>query len=147
MAHTLFHVDHLALPSYDVDATHRFYAGTLGLEFRGELAGRSPLWGDRRYRLRSYAAPSGTLFDFFFVEGLERPAEEALPVGIRHVALGVASRVEVEAWQATLRGAGVWVSDLVDHGGSHDSIYCVDPNGHQIEITYRAPATAPGGAR
>src|SRR5262245_55270418 len=136
MASSLSHVDHLALPSYDLAATHRFYADVLGLEFRGEFGGRSAEWGDREYRAKSYAAPSGTLFDFFWVEGVTRPPNEE-PIGIRHFALGVASRAEVERWQAALRRAGLWVSDLVDHGGSHDSIYTFDPSGHQIEITYR----------
>ncbi|HEX2484315.1 MAG TPA: VOC family protein [Myxococcota bacterium] len=138
---SLSHVDHVALPAYDLDATHRFYAGVLGLDFRGEQEGRSELWGGRGFRLRSYAAAGGALFDFFQVEGLARP-DDALPVGLRHVALAVGSRAAVEAWRATLRAAGVWTSELVDHDGTHDSVYCFDPNGHQLEITWRRPHAA-----
>jgi catechol 2,3-dioxygenase-like lactoylglutathione lyase family enzyme len=131
------HIDHLALPSYDEDATHRFYADTLGFELRGEHEGRSAMWGDRRYRISSYATPGGSLLDLFWVEGLTRPESDGLPVGIRHFALGVGSRAAVEAWRERLQRAGAWASELDEHGGTHLSVYTFDPNGHQIEITWR----------
>jgi catechol-2,3-dioxygenase len=90
-----------------------------------------------------FGGAGGAGVDLFALEGLARPAE-ALPAGIRHVAIAAASPAELAAVEERLVRHGVRISERVDHG-DHDSIYCFDPNGHQLEITFRRRATAPSG--
>jgi catechol 2,3-dioxygenase-like lactoylglutathione lyase family enzyme len=136
-------IDHLALPSYDPEATHRFWSEQLGLKPLGVFEGTSDLWGGRRFLLSTYDAGGGSILDFFCVEGLARPEDDPHPVGMRHVALGVESRAALYAWKRRLESHGSWVSELVDHGGTHDSIYCFDPNGLQVELTFRPQPLEP----
>jgi glyoxylase I family protein len=142
---TALRFDHVALPCFDVAATRRFYEEALGLELLSAFEGDSPLWGGR-FLLMMFGGAGGAAVDLFALEGLARP-EEALPAGIRHVAIAAASQAELAAREARLVRHGVWISERVDHG-DHDSIYCFDPNGHQLEITFRRrPHAAQGDAR
>jgi catechol 2,3-dioxygenase-like lactoylglutathione lyase family enzyme len=141
-------IDHVALPCFDPEATRGFYEDALGLRLLGASEGESPLWGGRRFLLMIFSA-GGQALDLFAVEGMERPPCDALPAGARHVALALESPDDVEERARRLRSHGVWVSDLVGHG-DHDSRYCFDPNGHQVELTFRRarrPASDPGAAR
>lgn len=130
-------VDHLAQPSFDARETHRFYTEVMGFRLLHALEAESEPWGGRRFLLTCYAAPDGTLVDFFQVEGIEPPGDDGLPRGIRHVAFSVASRGDLEAWRQRLRSRGVpFVGE--DHGGLHASLYFTDPNGVQLELTHWA---------
>ncbi len=128
-------IDHVAFPSFDAAATHRFYSEVLGFELVSAMEGRSPEWGDRAFLLTCFATSSGQLLDFFQVEGHERPAAEDLADEIRHLALATESRDEIAAWRQRLERHGVPFEED-DHGGLHESLYFRDPNGVQIEITW-----------
>jgi len=161
-------IDHVALPCFDREATEAFYGKGLGLPLAASGSDTSPVWGNRRFRYLAFALPGGTLLDFFALDGLARPEPDGvrpepdvvrpepdvvrpepdvvrpepdvLPVGVRHLALGVSSRAELEVFRARLAAAGVWVSEPVEHQGGRLSYYCFDPNGHQLELTHRAEA-------
>jgi len=128
-------IDHVAFPSFDAAATHRFYTEVLGLELVSATEGRSPEWGDRAFLLTCFATGTGQLLDFFQVEGHERPALEGIADEIRHLALAAGSRDELVHWKRRLDRHGVPFEEDA-HGGLHDSIYFRDPNGVQIEITW-----------
>jgi len=139
-----FRFDHVALPCFEVAASRRFYEEALGLELLSATTGESPLWGGR-FLLMAFGGSGGAALDLFALEGLRRP-DEALPAGIRHVAIAAASRAELAERRERLIQRGVWVSEPVAHG-DHDSIYCFDPNGHPLEITWRHARRAEGDPR
>jgi glyoxylase I family protein len=135
-------IDHVVLPSFDRTETERFYQEVLGLPLVDVFQGLSPVWGDRAFTLSAFRLPGGARLELFSVEGLVRPESDGLPVGLRHVALAVGSRAELEAWKVRLEAAGLWVSDFVPHGPERRSLYFFDPNGHYFELTHRGgPAT------
>jgi len=140
--HEPLRVDHVALPCFDVAASRRFYEDALGLRLLAAFVADSELWRGRFLYMAFGGEGGGAALDLFAVEGLARPAE-ALPPGIRHVALALSSAEELETRRARLAAHGVWVSGPVAHG-NHDSIYCFDPNGHQIELTFRQAAPGAG---
>ncbi len=130
-------IDHVVLPSFDRARTERFYQDVLGLPLVDVFEGVSPLWGDRAFTLSAFGLPGGARLELFTVEGLARPESDGLPVGLRHVALAVDSRAELEAWKARLEASGTWSSDYVAHGPVRRSLYFFDPNGHYFELTHR----------
>jgi catechol 2,3-dioxygenase-like lactoylglutathione lyase family enzyme len=135
-------IDHVVLPSFDRAATECFYQEVLGLPLVEVFEGVSPVWNDRAFTLSSFALPGGARLELFTVEGLEKPASDGLPVGLRHVALAVDSFDELEAWKRRLDAAGTWTSDFVPHGLDRRSLYFFDPNGHPFELTHRGSPRA-----
>jgi catechol 2,3-dioxygenase-like lactoylglutathione lyase family enzyme len=133
----MLHLDHVALPCFDLAATEAFYGGCLGLPVAATFAGASPLWEGRRFTYLAFGLAGGGLLDFFAIAGVARPEADAVPGGARHLALGVASRAELDHLRARLVAAGIWVSDPVPHDAGRLSLYCVDPNGHALELTHR----------
>jgi catechol 2,3-dioxygenase-like lactoylglutathione lyase family enzyme len=133
-------VSHLALPSFDAAATHRFCTEVLGLPLADAASGRSPEWGDRAFLHTAYALPSGARLTYFDVESMTRPPDDGLPRDVRHVA----SEADVLAWRARIERFGVAV--VTEQHGPHTSIYFDDPNGTRLEITadpqYVDPARA-----
>jgi catechol 2,3-dioxygenase-like lactoylglutathione lyase family enzyme len=135
-------IDHVVLPSFDRAATERFYSEVLGLPRVAAFEGVSELWGSRAFQAVAFGLPDGAAIELFTVEGLERPATDGLPAGLRHVALAVESFEELERWKKRLGEAGVWSSDFVPHGPERRSLYFFDPNGHYFELTHRPKAKA-----
>jgi len=133
-------IDHLALPCFDPEATRVFYGERLGLPLAASFRGTSSVWGDRGFWHLAFALPDGACLDFFAIDGVARPEGDPVPVGARHLALAVRSRAELEGWRARLAAGEVWISDPVDHGEGRVSLYCFDPNGHQLELTHRPAA-------
>ena len=60
------------------------------------------------------------------------------PVAFDHVSFGVAAEDDLWNLKDRLDAAGVWVSEVVDHGFIH-SIYAFDPNGIAIEFSAPVP--------
>lgn len=135
-------IDHVGLPCFDLSATEAFYGGCLELPVAATWSDTSALWSGRRFTYLAFALPGGALLDFFAIDGVARPEGDSVPAGVRHVALGVASRGELERLRNRLVGAGNAVSDPVAHGAERLSLYCVAPNGHALELTHRAEAPA-----
>jgi catechol 2,3-dioxygenase-like lactoylglutathione lyase family enzyme len=123
----LLGIDHVALRSFDLPATERFYSGLLGLPVAERAAGND-------WRLCGFRLPSGALLDFFETAGAERPGT---PDTVEHVALAVATRADLEAWRKRLEAAGCPILEEQDHGAGRHSIYFADPNGHYLELTCR----------
>jgi len=136
-------VHHVALPCFDVAATHRFYADTLGLAPVEAHEGESEAWGGRFLHL-GYALGDGTVLSFFaLADGASGelraavPGAGALPRDIAHLALDLESGAEIVPWRKRIEEAGAeaWVES---HEGG-DSLYCVDPNGYVLELTAASP--------
>lgn len=135
-------INHIAYPTVDTAATHRFYTELLGMEFVGAIQeDEVPSTGEKTpYFHTFFALPSGECIAFFEVRGMQEPRPDGIPTWIRHLALTVASLDDLHEAAVKLRAHGVEVSDEVDHEGVWTSIYFRDPNGIRIELTHQARA-------
>jgi catechol 2,3-dioxygenase-like lactoylglutathione lyase family enzyme len=128
--------DHIAFPSYDPGATHRFHTRVMRFPLVFALSGPSESWGGD-YLLTAYAIGDGRALDFFHFDGIRRPAPDGLPRDIRHVAFVAGSRRAVADWKRRLDRHGVaWTSE--EHGPGDEHLYFADPNDVLFEIGARA---------
>jgi catechol 2,3-dioxygenase-like lactoylglutathione lyase family enzyme len=127
-------VNHLALATGDMDRTIRFWRDLLGMRLVAGL-GRP---GYRHYFFQISETDLVAFFEWPDVAPLPekdhgRPV--AGPFGFDHVSFGVESADDLWALKARLEAAGVFVSEVIDHGFIH-SIYAHDPNGIPIEFSH-----------
>lgn len=133
-------LNHVAYPTWDSQATYDFYTGVLGCKFLAAIQlDAVPSTGAKTPFLHTfYGLSSGEAVAFFEVEGLPRPTSDPIPSWVRHIALNVGSREELNDWKTRLTDAGVEVIGIVDHDGTWDSLYFFDPNGVRIELTFQS---------
>ncbi|RKP57542.1 VOC family protein [Pararobbsia silviterrae] len=136
-------LDHLAFPSFDAAATHRFYTEVMGLPLVRASSGVSAQWR-RPYLLFSYALGNGTRLSFFEFDGIERPESDGMPRDIRHLGLSVPSAEAFDQWVAKLDRCGVEFA-IERHVDGRHAFFC-DPNGVMFEIAV-APSEPPQGKR
>ena len=130
-------VNHLALATGDMDTTIRFWRDLLGMRLVAGLG--KP--GYRHYFLEISPHDMVAFFEWPDVEqGHEKDhgAPVAGPFIFDHVSFGVASDEDLWELKDKLEAAGIWVSEVVDHGFIH-SIYTFDPNNIAIEFSYPLP--------
>lgn len=127
-------VNHLAMATGDMDGTIRFWRDLLGMRL---VVG----YGQAGYRQYFLQVSDRDLIAFFEWPGV-KPVEEkehgrpvAGPVVFDHVSFGVESDDDLWELKGKLDGAGIWVSEVIDHGFIH-SIYAFDPNGIPVEFSY-----------
>ena len=137
MRRPLLGIDHVALRCTDMKATEAFYGEILGLPIVERAGGTSEDWEGRAWRLASFRLPSGALLDFFEIEGAPRPVSRGALDTVQHVALAVATRVDLERWRARLAANGIAIPEEQDHGEGRHSLYCFDPSGNYLELTCR----------
>ena len=126
-------VNHLALVTSDMDATVRFYHGVLGMRLVATL-----MAGPMRHYFFEIAP--GNTVAFFEWKGAPTYAKPAgWPVKqatqLDHISFDLPDHAALLALQERLRGAGVEVTEEVDHGFIH-SIYFTDPSGIALEASY-----------
>ncbi len=128
-------VNHLALITNDMDATVRFYHGTLGARLVAHL-------GNRDFRHYFFEiGPEQTVAFFEYqqqkVDAFAKPAGVPDPRAIQfdHLSLNLADERSLEELQARLKEHGSEVTDIVDHGFMR-SIYFTDPNGIALEASW-----------
>ncbi|WP_373499539.1 VOC family protein [Desulfococcus sp.] len=129
-------INHLALATADMEQTIRFWRDLLGMRL---------IIGTGRPGYRQYffeISPHDTIAFFEWPD--VRPIAEKDhgvpakgPFAFDHVSLGVETDEDLWRVKDTLEAAGVWVSEVVDHGFIH-SVYAFDPN--HIPIEFSAPA-------
>jgi catechol 2,3-dioxygenase-like lactoylglutathione lyase family enzyme len=127
-------VNHMALATGDMDRTIRFWRDLLGMRLVAGL-GRP---GYRHYFFQISETDLVAFFEWPEVAPLPekdhgRPVTG--PFGFDHVSFGVESAEDLWALKARLEAAGVFVSEVIDHGFIH-SIYAHDPNGIPIEFSH-----------
>lgn len=128
-------VHHLALVTGDMEATVRFWRDLLGMRLIAGL-------GRPGYRQYFFEISDRDAIAFFEWPGVEKgpdkdhgaPVEG--PAAFDHLSVGVASDQDLWDLKARLEAAGIWVSEIVDHGFIH-SLYSFDPN--NIPIEFSAP--------
>jgi catechol 2,3-dioxygenase-like lactoylglutathione lyase family enzyme len=130
-------VNHLALVTGDMDKTVRFWRDLLGFRLVAGL-------GRPGYRHYFFELSATDLVAFFEWPGA-RPIPEwdhgrarTGPLVFDHVSFGVETQAALFELRARLDAAGLWVSEVIDHGFIH-SIYAFDPNGVPIEFSWNVP--------
>ena len=125
-------INHLALVTDDMDATVRFYAGTLGMPLVATM-----MAGPMRHYFFEIA-PQNTVAFFeienarMFRKGAGTPAE--FPFQLDHLSFNVADERALEVLRARIAAAGSEVTEIVDHG-IFRSIYFTDNNGIALEAS------------
>ena len=128
-------INHLAMVTSDMKTTIRFWRDLLGMRLIAGL-------GRPGYRHYFFELSTNDMIAFF-----EWPQSEPLPekdhgvpvtgpVGFDHISIGVESDDDLWELKDLLETAGIWVSEVIDHGFIH-SIYSFDPN--NIPIEFSAP--------
>jgi catechol 2,3-dioxygenase-like lactoylglutathione lyase family enzyme len=128
-------INHLALVTNDMDATVRFYHGTLGARLVATIGAPG---------FRHYFFEFGEQCTVAFFEYTDSPTEPfSKPAGIPdarapqfdHLSFNVPDEDSLLDLRRRLKSADCEVTDVVDHGFIH-SIYFTDPNGIALEASY-----------
>lgn len=140
-------LNHYAIATKDMAATHAFWADVMGCEFKAAIRadGHTMSTGEQApgYLHAFYSFKDGACIAFFELASGIEPIDDGVPSWAKHLALAVDSREELKDWQRHLEEAGIEVAGEVDHGGLFYSLYFFDPNGQRVELTYQArPLTA-----
>jgi catechol 2,3-dioxygenase-like lactoylglutathione lyase family enzyme len=127
-------VNHLAMATGNMDETIRFWRDLLGMRLVAGL-------GKPGYRHYFFEISKNDTIAFFEWPGIE-PVEEKEhgrpvrgPFIFDHVSFGVETEGDLWDLKDQLAAAGIWVSEVIDHGFIH-SIYAFDPNGIPIEFSH-----------
>jgi catechol 2,3-dioxygenase-like lactoylglutathione lyase family enzyme len=126
-------VNHLAMATGDMDATIRFWRDLLGMRLVATL-------GRAGYRHYFFEISETDTIAFFEWPGVEPVPEKehgrpvAGPFAFDHVSVGVADEESIWELHDKLNAAGIWVSEVIDHGFIR-SVYSFDPNGIPIEFS------------
>ncbi len=132
-------INHLALVTGNIDETIRFWRDLLGLRLIAGL-GRP---GYRQYFFALSEHDMVVFFEWSSVAPIEEK-EHGRPVSgpfiFDHVSFGVDTENDLWELKDRLTAAGIWVSEVIDHGFIH-SIYSFDPNGIPIEFSRRVDGT------
>jgi len=132
-------VNHLALATGNMDETLLFWRDLLGMRLIAGL-------GKPGYRQYFLQVSDHDMIAFFEWPGVSpvvekehgRPAKG--PFAFDHVAFGVQDEDELWKLKERFEAAGIWVSEVIDHGFIH-SVYSFDPNGIPVEFSYYVPGT------
>jgi catechol 2,3-dioxygenase-like lactoylglutathione lyase family enzyme len=127
-------INHLALVTTDMDATVRFYHGTLGARLVATLA--TPEFRHYFFEL----GPHCTVAFFEYTHTTIQPFTKAAGVPdaraaqFDHLALNLPDEDALVDLQRRLKSADCEVSDIVDHDIVR-SVYFTDPNGIALEAS------------
>lgn len=130
-------INHLAMATKDMDATIRFWRDFLGMRLVAGL-------GDGKYRHYFFEISEFDMIAFFEWPDVEKIPEKDHgvpvkgPLAFDHISLGVESDQDLWALKDKFEVAGIWISEVIDHGFIL-SIYAFDPN--NIPIEFSAPVS------
>ena len=131
-------INHLAMVTHDMDATVRFWRDLLGMRLVAGL-------GSGSYRHYFFEITENDMIAFFEWPEAEKIPEKDHgvpvrgPVAFDHVSIGVDHDDDLWELKAKFEAAGMWVSEILNHGFIH-SLYAFDPN--NIPIEFSAPVVA-----
>jgi catechol 2,3-dioxygenase-like lactoylglutathione lyase family enzyme len=128
-------INHLAMVTGDMDATIRFWRDLLEMRLVAGL-GRP---GFRHYFFEISSQDMLAFFEWSDVEKIpvkDHGVPVKGPFAFDHISFGVERDEDLWEIKNRLEAAGIWVSEIIDHGFIH-SIYTFDPN--NIPIEFSAP--------
>ena len=128
-------INHLAMVTRDMDATIRFWRDLLEMRLVAGL-GRP---GFRHYFFEISPHDMLAFFEWSDVEKIpvkDHGVPVKGPAAFDHISFGVERDEDLWEVKNRLESAGIWVSEIIDHGFIH-SIYAFDPN--NIPIEFSAP--------
>ena len=131
-------INHLAMVTDDMDATIRFWRDLLGMRLVAGLG--QP--GFRHYFFEISPQDMIAFFEWSDVEKIpvkDHGVPVKGPFAFDHISFGVERDEDLWEVKNRLEAAGIWVSEIIDHGFIH-SIYAFDPN--NIPIEFSAPFKA-----
>jgi catechol 2,3-dioxygenase-like lactoylglutathione lyase family enzyme len=126
-------INHLAMVTKDMDMTIRFWRDLLNMRLVAGI-------GSRGYRHYFFEISERDMIAFFEWNGVEKIPEKDHGVPVKgpfafdHVSFGVETDEDLWEIKERLESAGIWASELIDHGFIH-SIYTFDPNNIPIEFS------------
>lgn len=136
-------VHHLALVCADAKATHEFYTNVMGMKLTCAI--HVPPFAEEDAMHLFYDMGGGNQLAFFWFKNapaaMPEQAHPASPAHVsahgsmHHLAFGVDSEADLTEWREALKAKGIKVTPMIDHGFCK-SIYFVDPDGMQLEISY-----------
>ena len=136
-------VHHLALVCKDMKATHDFYTDVLKMELTCAI--HVPPFAEEEAMHLFYNMGGGNQLAFFWfrdapaaVVGQAHPLNFATinaAGSMHHLAFSVDNEAELMEWRDHIVAQSVKVTPAIDHGFCK-SIYFVDPDGMQLEISY-----------
>ena len=131
-------LDHVVFPVRDASKALDFYRRMLKLPLVETHTGEN--WGGYPWLMMIFALPSGQEIVCVKLHGAPPPSYADLPKDVRHYAIALDKREDIDAWRSQLADANVdhW---LEDHG-ERRSLYFVDPDGVILEFTH--PASSSG---
>lgn len=135
-------VHHTAFRCRDAAETRRFYEGILGLPLAAALdCEKEPGTGvPRKYMHLFFELGDGSYVAFFDLPETADEKRFKKKSGFNlHIAYEVTSEADLKEFQRRFEDNGIENHGPIDHG-MVKSIYAWDPNGIQIEITWREPA-------
>ena len=133
---------HIGLSTLDLDKTRRFYEEIL--QFEAVVADTIRIKEGGYLRHIFFDVGHGQLIAFLEPRDVSGVPENydagingglGVPAGFYHFAFEAGSAADLTAKRDQLRGKGVEVTDVVDHGWAQ-SIYFKDPNGISLEYCY-----------
>jgi catechol 2,3-dioxygenase-like lactoylglutathione lyase family enzyme len=136
-------VHHLALVCKDMRATHEFYTNVMKMSLTCAI--HVPPFKEEDAMHLFYDMGGGNQLAFFwFKDSPEAVVGQAHPPNVaavnangsmHHLAFSVDTEEQVLAWREHLKALDVKVTPVIDHEFCK-SIYFVDPDGMQLEISY-----------
>jgi catechol 2,3-dioxygenase-like lactoylglutathione lyase family enzyme len=127
-------VNHIALATGKIDETIRFWRDLLGMRLIAAIGEK----GNMQYFFEISECCSIAFFEWPEVEPVPEKEHGRVvtgPFAFDHIAFGLENEEELWELKDRLNAAGIWVSEVIDHGFIH-SIFSFDPNGIPIEFTW-----------
>jgi catechol 2,3-dioxygenase-like lactoylglutathione lyase family enzyme len=130
-------INHLAMATKNMDKTIRFWRDLLGMRLVAGL-------GASKYKHYFFEISEYDMIAFFEWPEVENIPEKDHgapvkgPFAFDHVSLSVESDDDLWELKDKMEAAGIWVSEVINHGFIH-SIYTFDPN--NIPIEFSAPVS------
>jgi catechol 2,3-dioxygenase-like lactoylglutathione lyase family enzyme len=130
-------INHLAMATGNMEETIRFWRDLLEMRLVAGL-------GRPGYRHYFFEISANDMIAFFEWPEVEKGPEKdhgapvTGPFVFDHVSFEVGSEDDLWQLKDRLEAAGIWVSEVIDHGFIH-SIYTFDPNNIAIEFSAPVP--------
>ena len=138
-------VNHIVLNVRDIEESHRFWTGIVGMKQVGDLRPRTDM--GELPAMRFYSGEHDgklTHHDVALVENPNLPPKPkdwelfGAPQAINHIAIAMPDRDSWLKKLADLQAKGVKFHLRVNHGMTH-SVYISDPDGYGVELLYELP--------